>query len=361
MRPQQGILGKAAPLTQAFGNANPGVEVFSHGVNSGADFGAPVGTTVALPQGRWQILQAFAGDDKPGHIGDNTNEGYGNSVLAQNLDTGEKLRFSHLSQVGVLPGQTVDGGLTIGATGDTGNVTGPHLDLEYYNQLGQLADVLKSRYGIYLNPTGQGAGGTGGGNPLGAFLDAITQAGGNFVKGYTEDPSQTPGDGSLESFGNFLANGTPSGEATGMIGQGLHALSQVGHAAPVVGHAAAALPLAAGALRDAAPTVKISEIPGVKYRNIEDLIAHEATDPKRVAAYKALIQQGGEIPPLMTTPENGLFGVEDGKHRLEAMKQLGQRFAPTLNLNTLTQEQSNAYNQAADLAHALMQRFAGAK
>lgn len=150
---QSTILGTPAPLTQPFGNSNPNVEVFSKGINSGADFGAPVGTTVALPQGQWQILQAYAGDTTPGHVGDDTNSGYGNSVLAQNLQTGEKLRFSHLSQVGVQPGQDVSGGNVIGATGQTGNVTGPHLDLEYYNSAGQLGDVLKSPYAADVNTT----------------------------------------------------------------------------------------------------------------------------------------------------------------------------------------------------------------
>ena len=206
------------------------------------------------------------------------------------------------------------------------------------------------------DPKSKGQPGAGGGNPLSALLNGISSTAGNFYKGFTGNP----GDGSnststAASFGDFLANGTPAGEATGMIGHGLQALGQAGHALPMAGHAAAALPMALGALHEVTPEVRIADIPGVKYRAIDDLITHEATDPKRVDAYKAFIKTGGEIAPLMTVPENGSFGVEDGKHRLAALKQMGQRFAPTLNLNTLTPEQSNAYNRSADQAHAMME------
>lgn len=170
---QGSILSKAGPITQAFGNVNPAVERFSKGVNYGTDIGVPEGTTVALPQGKWQIVEAFSGAAGRGHIGDGTNRGYGNSVLARNIDTGEQLRFSHLSQVGVKPGQTVEGGNIIGATGATGNATGDHLDLEYYDQAGKLADVMQSLYRQYL-----GTGGQGGGNP---FVDTV----GNVAKGIT--------------------------------------------------------------------------------------------------------------------------------------------------------------------------------
>lgn len=131
------ILGISGPITQAFGNRNP-IERFSGGVNYGTDIGVPTGTKVALPKGKWQIIDANASGGM--------NQGYGNSVYAQNLETGEKLRMSHLSRVGVRQGQVVDGGQIIGETGATGNVTGPHLDLEYYDAAGRIADVMNSRY-----------------------------------------------------------------------------------------------------------------------------------------------------------------------------------------------------------------------
>jgi len=129
----------------------------------------------------------------------------------------------------------------------------------------------------------------------------------------------------------------------------------------MVGHAAAALPMALGALHEATPEINVAKIPGIKYRNIEDLsnVFKEPIDPKRVEAFKSLMTTGGEIAPLMTTPEAGKFGVQDGKHRLEAFRQLGQRFVPTLNLNTLTQEQNNAYSVIADRQHQAMEALVG--
>lgn len=144
-----GSLGRYA-ITQAFGVRNPGIEVFSRGgVNTGVDIGTPEGVPAMLPQGRWRIDEAFGAARGRGRIGDSTNRGYGNSILATNLDTGEQIRLSHLSQIGVRPGQVVNGGV-IGFTGATGNVTGPHLDIEYRNAQGQLADILASRYARYL-------------------------------------------------------------------------------------------------------------------------------------------------------------------------------------------------------------------
>lgn len=138
--------GVSAPITQAFGVVNPSIEKFSKGgVNYGTDFGVPVGTGVYLPDGRWKVVEAF-GNAKTGYLGDRTNRGYGNSILVQNLDTGEKLRFSHLSQVGVGNGQILNGGISIAKTGASGNVTGPHLDLEYYDSSGRISNVLSSKY-----------------------------------------------------------------------------------------------------------------------------------------------------------------------------------------------------------------------
>ena len=148
------ILPMAAKITQQFGNRS-NVERFSGGVNYGTDFAIPTGTKVALPPGQWEVVEAFAkaraaGPNNPQR---GANRGYGNSVLVKNKETGEKLRFSHLSRVGAQSGQTLKGGSLIGLSGATGNVagrTGQHLDLEYYNQKGKAADVLRSVYAKYL-------------------------------------------------------------------------------------------------------------------------------------------------------------------------------------------------------------------
>lgn len=144
------ILPMAAQITQKFGNRSA-VERFSKGVNYGTDFAIPTGTKVALPPGEWEVLDSFAKATASGpknkQLG--INRGYGNSILVRNKTTGEKLRFSHLSRVGARKGQTLQGGAVIGLSGATGNVagrTGQHLDLEYYNSMGKIADVLRSRY-----------------------------------------------------------------------------------------------------------------------------------------------------------------------------------------------------------------------
>lgn len=140
----QNILSAKGPITQGFMNYNPGVEKFSGGYNYGVDIGVPTGTKVATPQGKWKVVE----------VSDNgsMNRGYGNSVFLQNVDTGEKLRFSHLNKIlGLQPGQEINGNQVFGETGATGNVTGPHLDLEYYDRMGKLGDVLKTQYGRGLN------------------------------------------------------------------------------------------------------------------------------------------------------------------------------------------------------------------
>ena len=131
-------------ITQTFNQRSP-YDVFSGGVNTGVDFATAQGTPVELPEGEWEVEDAFTGASPQGYIGNFENMGYGNSVVVKNRRTGEKLRLSHLSNVNVTPGQVIKGGL-IGPTGATGNVTGSHLDAEYYNQQGELADILQSPY-----------------------------------------------------------------------------------------------------------------------------------------------------------------------------------------------------------------------
>lgn len=147
----------AFEITQNFGQESE-YDVFSGGINYGVDIGTPPNTEVTLPAGKWEIQDAFSGADPlGGSIGDDTNQGYGNSVVARNAETGETMRFSHLGNVNVEPGQVLEGGV-IGTTGASGNVTGPHLDVEYYDAQGQIADVLQSPYaGMFgeLKPSSQ--------------------------------------------------------------------------------------------------------------------------------------------------------------------------------------------------------------
>lgn len=140
---------KGFPVTQPYGNVNPGVERFSRGgVNTGVDIGVPKNTPVSLPSGQWKVLKAFNGA-KSGYVGDNENSGYGNSILVQNLDTGEQLRFSHLNQLNI-PSEVMKGGQIIGLSGATGNVTGPHLDITYKDAKGNLGDFMSTPYANQL-------------------------------------------------------------------------------------------------------------------------------------------------------------------------------------------------------------------
>ncbi|RLI98260.1 MAG: hypothetical protein DRP08_08270 [Candidatus Aenigmatarchaeota archaeon] len=142
---QQTALSTKPRITQRFGNIS-GVEVFSGGFNRGTDFGVKEGTKIATPPGRWEVIESFGGAKRKGFIRNNDNRGYGNSVVLRNRITGEKIRFSHLSKVGVKPGQIIDGGNVFALSGFTGNATGPHLDVEYIDERGRLRDILKSRY-----------------------------------------------------------------------------------------------------------------------------------------------------------------------------------------------------------------------
>lgn len=166
---------KKAPVTQAFGNVNPGIEVMSvDGVNNGVDFGYKYGDEVKAPQGDWVVEESYSGDTGHGYIGNNSNSGYGNSVKLKNPQTGEVVRLSHLSTNFAKPGMTVRGGSLLGLVGDTGNTTGAHLDAEYLDAQGQYQDILKSPYGSTYGSNASAAGAGGGGNPL---ADAINNLG----------------------------------------------------------------------------------------------------------------------------------------------------------------------------------------
>lgn len=138
------VLPSGKPITQQFGNYNPEVEKYSGGINYGVDIGVPAGTKISLPQtGNWEVVDVYNGGGM--------NDGYGNSILVRDKKTGEKLRFSHLSKIAnIKKGDEIEGGKLVALSGATGNVTGPHLDLEYYDENGKVRDVLQSRYGRYL-------------------------------------------------------------------------------------------------------------------------------------------------------------------------------------------------------------------
>lgn len=147
---QSTIIPKPAPLTETFGQIQPGVEVFSHGVTTGTGIGVSKGTPLATPPGDWKVVSTYDTAPQKGYIGNGAGDGWGNNVVVQNQQTGESLRYSHLSEVGVAPGDTIKGNQLIGLSGQSGNTTGDHLNIQYITPQGQPADILQSQYAPYL-------------------------------------------------------------------------------------------------------------------------------------------------------------------------------------------------------------------
>lgn len=67
---------------------------------------------------------AVAGPNDPG--------GYGTYIQLE-ADTGEQIQMGHLSETWVAVGDHVSVGEAIGATGNTGSSTGPHLHLRIHS------------------------------------------------------------------------------------------------------------------------------------------------------------------------------------------------------------------------------------
>lgn len=92
-----------------------------HGRN-GVDIAAAIGTSVRASAQGTVILSKIGG----------YNGGYGNYVVIQHPN-GTQTLYGHLSAVYVNQGQVVEQGVTIGAVGNSGKSTGPHLHFEIRN------------------------------------------------------------------------------------------------------------------------------------------------------------------------------------------------------------------------------------
>lgn len=86
--------------------------------HSGMDIAAPAGTPVEAPA---DGIVFSSGPDS----------GYGNAVLIDH-GFGITTKYGHMSQVDVVIGQEVKRGQRIGAVGETGRATGPHLHYEVH-------------------------------------------------------------------------------------------------------------------------------------------------------------------------------------------------------------------------------------
>lgn len=112
-------------VTQVFGPTNEPLD--SGGVNKGIDIAAPVGTAVSAVTGG-TVIQAGWG-----------NDGWGISVKIRDAE-GNVHNYGHLSGVNVAVGQTIAPGTVLGAVGNTGASTGPHLSYDVMAPSGQFVD-----------------------------------------------------------------------------------------------------------------------------------------------------------------------------------------------------------------------------
>ena len=64
---------------------------------------------------------------------------------------------------------------------------------------------------------------------------------------------------------------------------------------------------------------------------IDILVSHEgAPDRARVEYYKNLIRNGKKVDPIVIVNEGAKYGIDDGKHRFQAYKELGYNQVPTI-------------------------------
>jgi hypothetical protein len=125
-------------LSAGFGD--PG-RLWSSGQHTGLDFAAPVGTPVSAAAGGTVTVE------HPGWAGNLVRIDHGGGV---------ETLYAHLSRVDVADGDTVDAGEQVGAVGDLGNTSGPHLHFEVrldgtaYDPV-QVVDVPEAPRAAYPN------------------------------------------------------------------------------------------------------------------------------------------------------------------------------------------------------------------
>lgn len=73
--------------------------------------------------------------------------------------------------------------------------------------------------------------------------------------------------------------------------------------------------------------------PAVKMTPIDNLVSHEgAPDQAQVNKYRNELSSGTPVQPLYVIKEGNKLGVIDGQHRLQAAKDLGYSYVPTIEL-----------------------------
>lgn len=113
-------------ITQQFGENPDYYRSLGQLGHTGIDYGCPMGTAIRA-----------TGDGRVSFVGPGANHGgllsvAGNAIL---LDHGDIYSaYSHLSRFAVTQGQQVTQGQIIGYSGNTGQVTGPHLHFEFWGK-----------------------------------------------------------------------------------------------------------------------------------------------------------------------------------------------------------------------------------
>lgn len=102
-----------ARISNPYGEPN---REYAAGYHTGVDFAVDQGTPVLAVGDATVVSAGWAGS-------------YGNQVVLL-LEDGRYAQYAHLSQLAVGAGDTVAAGRRIGASGSTGNSTGPHLHFE---------------------------------------------------------------------------------------------------------------------------------------------------------------------------------------------------------------------------------------
>lgn len=139
------MFGTDTTISQDYANYNPSLEPRS-GVNWGTDF-VPVGMGAGAPMknpfgAELRVIKVVDGFGSGGVGRFDQNGGYGNQVVVQRSDTGEILKLNHLQKgIGYKSGDVIQPGEQIARMGQSGNVTGAHLDIEVFDPDGRIKDV----------------------------------------------------------------------------------------------------------------------------------------------------------------------------------------------------------------------------
>ena len=121
-------------LTAGFGESS-GLWAHTH---TGLDFAADTGTPITSITNGTVTSVGYDGS-------------YGNKVVVT-TDEGEEFWYCHMNEFGASVGDVVRGGDVLGYVGSTGNVTGPHLHLEYRPGAGDPVDPYDALVAHGLNP-----------------------------------------------------------------------------------------------------------------------------------------------------------------------------------------------------------------